>query len=113
MSPRPRLVRVVVVQDSRAQRERLVRVLEADDDISVVEQVGRADEALAAVKKQQPDVVAVDLALPDGGSLRAIEQIMGFAPTPILVVSEADDESNAAVDALVAGALEAVPRPPR
>lgn len=112
MTP-PRTVRVVVVEDSRIQRAHLVRALEADDDIRVVDEVVDASEALAAVRKHHPDVVTMDLQLPGGGGMHAIEQIMGFAPTPILVVSGSGDASQAAVDALVAGALEALPKPVR
>jgi two-component system chemotaxis response regulator CheB len=109
---RPR-VRVVVVEDSRVQRAHLVRALEAEHDITVVDEVADAGGALPAVRKHRPDVVTMDLQIPGGGGLHAIEQIMGFAPTPILVVSSSGDVSQAAVDALVAGALEAMPKPGR
>jgi two-component system, chemotaxis family, protein-glutamate methylesterase/glutaminase len=109
----PRTIKVIVVEDSRIQRAHLVRALEADDDIRVVDEVADASEALAAVRKHHPDVVTMDLQLPGGGGMHAIEQIMGFAPTPILVVSGSGDASQAAVDALVAGALEALPKPSR
>jgi two-component system chemotaxis response regulator CheB len=59
-------------------------------------------------------VVVLDLHLPDGSSLGAIEQIMARAPTPILLLSWRSDgpASRVVVDALVAGALDALPQPP-
>jgi two-component system chemotaxis response regulator CheB len=108
-------VRVLVVEDSAVQRAHLVRVLEAEGDIEVVGHVADAGEAKAAVERHRPDVVTVDLQLPGGGGRHAIEQIMAFAPVPILVFSAtmAGSESTVAVDALVAGALDALPKPTR
>ena len=109
------MIKVVVVEDSALQRAQLVRVLEADGDIQVVAQAGDATTACAVVKQHRPDVVTVDLQLPGGGGRHAIEQIMGFSPTPILVLSAtvSGPQSEEAVEALVAGALDALPKPAR
>jgi two-component system chemotaxis response regulator CheB len=107
------LVRVVVVEDSAVQRAHLVRTLEADGDIDVVGVAEDAREAVALVDRVRPDVVTLDLEIPEGGGQHAIEQIMGNTPTPILVLSAfvSGRESARAVDALVAGAVEALPKP--
>jgi two-component system chemotaxis response regulator CheB len=106
-------IRVVVVEDSLVQRAHLVRTLQADGDISVVGEAAGAAEAITVVQSAHPDVVTLDLQIPDGGGQRVIEQIMAVAPTPILVLSAsvADRESIAAVEALVAGAVDILPKP--
>jgi two-component system, chemotaxis family, protein-glutamate methylesterase/glutaminase len=108
-------IRVVVVEDSLVQRSHLVAALAADGDITVVGEATGAGEAAALVERLRPDVVTLDLQIPDGGGLAAVERIMAFAPTPILILSGtiAGRESQAAVAALVAGALDAVPKPAR
>ncbi|HET9770200.1 MAG TPA: chemotaxis protein CheB [Acidimicrobiia bacterium] len=108
-------VRVVVVEDSLVQRSHLVATLVAEGDITVVGEATGAREAAALVERLRPDVVTLDLEIPEGGGLAAVEQIMAFAPTPILILSGkiAGRESHAAVAALVAGALDAVPKPAR
>jgi two-component system chemotaxis response regulator CheB len=65
------------------------------------------------VQDLRPDVVTLDLQIPDGGGQQVIEQLMAFAPTPILVLSAniAGRESVEAVDALVAGAVDVLPKP--
>jgi two-component system, chemotaxis family, protein-glutamate methylesterase/glutaminase len=64
------------------------------------------------VTGSHPDVVILDLHLRTGDSQHAIEQIMAFAPTPILVMSTLEDPgSGSVVQALVAGAVDALPRP--
>src|SRR6185295_14663177 len=105
--------RVVVVEDSLVQRAKLVAVLEADDDIRVVGEATTALEAIALVASLRPDVVTLDLNIPDGGGQFALEQIMANTPTPILVLSStvSDKSSAPAVEALVGGALLAVPKP--
>jgi two-component system, chemotaxis family, protein-glutamate methylesterase/glutaminase len=105
--------RVVVVEDSLVQRAHLVDVLEADHDIKVVGEATTAVEAIELVARLRPDVVTLDLNIPDGGGQYALEQIMANTPTPILVLSSTvhDAKSVPALEALVGGALLAVPKP--
>ncbi len=107
--------RVVVVEDSLVQRANLVAVLEADGDIKVVGEATTAIEAIELVASLRPDVVTLDLNIPDGGGQYALEQIMANTPTPVLVLSSTvyDDASGPAVAALFGGALVAIPKPVR
>lgn len=107
------MTRVVVVEDSRVQRAHLVHTLEADGDIHVVGQALGAAEAIRLVQTLRPDVVTLDLEIPDGGGQHAIEQIMAFCPTPILVLSGTvrGRDSGAAVQSLLAGAVDILPKP--
>ena len=70
-------------------------------------------EVVARVTELRPDIVVMDLYLPDGRGRQAIEQIMARTPTPILVLSHSldDHRSPSVVEALVAGALDALPQP--
>jgi two-component system chemotaxis response regulator CheB len=106
-------VRVVVVEDSIVQRTHLVGVLEADGDISVVGQAATALEGVALVTQTRPDVVTLDLQLPDHSGNYVIAQIMDRNPTAILVLSASvgGPQSAPAIEALVAGALDALPKP--
>jgi two-component system chemotaxis response regulator CheB len=108
-------VRVVVVEDSLVQRTHLVNLLEAEGDIEVVSQAATAAEAIREVERCRPDVVTLDLNIPEGGGQLVIEQVMARTPTPILVLSVTiqDQQSTTAVEALVGGALVALPKPIR
>lgn len=110
-----RVIRAVVVEDPSAQRSRLVSTLQEQGDITVLECRADATEAIELVARVRPDVVILDLHLGDGRSQQVVEQVMAHTPTPILVLSAriADRHAPSAVDALVAGALEALPRPAR
>jgi two-component system, chemotaxis family, protein-glutamate methylesterase/glutaminase len=105
--------RVVVVEDSLVQRAHLVQVLEAEGDITVVGEATSATEAIEQVASLRPDVVTLDLNIPEGGGQHALEQIMASTPTPVLVLSSTvqNDASAPAIEALMAGALIAIPKP--
>jgi len=108
-------VRAVVVEDDTAQRAELLQVLHRDGDIAVLGLASSAKDALALIAQTRPGVVILDLRLRDGSSQHVIEQLMAHTPTPILVLTARVDDrhSASAVEALVAGALEALPRPLR
>lgn len=108
-------LRALLVEDSLVQRAHLARVLQLEGDIEVVAQAADAPQAVAAVAEHRPDVVTMDLDLPGGGGRLAIEQIMRDTPVPILVLSGIIDDASAqpAVEALAAGAVDALPKPLR
>jgi two-component system, chemotaxis family, protein-glutamate methylesterase/glutaminase len=108
-------LRALVVEDSTSTRALVARILQAEGDIIVVGEAATSADAIERTVELRPDVVTLDLYLPDGGGRHAIEQIMSLAPTPILVLSRSADDRRSAlvVEALVAGALDALPNPER
>ena len=78
---------VVVVEDSPVQRAHLVDVSRprATSPSSARRRRGRGDRRWS--QPLRPDVVTLDLEIPDGGGQRVIEQLMALRPTPILVLS--------------------------
>lgn len=64
------------------------------------------DGALATLAKDTPDMIVLDLGLPDGGGVEAIHKVQRAAPTvPLVVLTGLDDEA-AAIQALQAGAQD-------
>jgi two-component system, chemotaxis family, protein-glutamate methylesterase/glutaminase len=104
-------IRTVVVQGRGRGAADLVRLLQRDGDIAVVARADGAAAAIDLVAAIRPQVVVLDLHLAD--SLHVVEQIMATVPTPILVLGSPTDDrrSPAVAEALVAGALEALPAP--
>lgn len=68
-------ITVLLVEDHVSFRDALDIVMDVQDDLAVVAQVGRADEAGAAAARSQPDVAIVDLDLPGGSGVDAIASI--------------------------------------
>lgn len=94
-----RALRVVIVDDEAPARRGLRRLLEADSDVSIVAECAAGDEAVAAIENERPDVVFLDVRMPelDGfGVLRALQ----VKPLPVIVfVTAFDAYATAAFDA--------------
>ncbi len=107
------MIKVLVVDDSPTISELLCHILDADPELSVV---GRAANGLAAVqmaRELKPDVITMDVVMPDMDGVEATRRIMASAPLPIVVVTAHADseEPRVAFEALKAGALEVVAKP--
>src|SRR5215475_8751566 len=85
--------RIVLVDDHAIVREGFKRLIQLEPDLDVVAEARNADEAVDAVTQHRPDLVAVDLSLPDGSGLPLIEHLRSVAAdTRIVVLSMHDGE---------------------
>lgn len=106
------MIRVLVVDDSAIAREALAGELEEDEDMRVVGTAADGEAAIRAVAELRPDVVTMDILMPGGGGLPAIEQIMARTPVPIVVVStRARHDQTLSFEAVSRGALEVAVKP--
>ncbi len=106
-------IRVVIADDSMVAREMLTQILSSDPKIEVVGQAKDGNEAVELVDRLRPDLVTMDIHMPKLDGLGAIEKIMAYTPTPILVVSSSvyGEGMGRAFDALGLGALEVIKKP--
>jgi two-component system chemotaxis response regulator CheB len=106
-------IRVVVVDDSITVRERLVEILAREVDIEVVGQAANGRRAVELTAALRPDVVTLDIVMPDMTGLSATEQIMAHHPTPILIVSSSFNRGELfdTYSALAAGAVDVLEKP--
>jgi two-component system, OmpR family, KDP operon response regulator KdpE len=99
---------ILVVEDEPAAQHYLRTVL-ANNDFRVVE-AKTASEGIALTAEQTPDVVLLDLELPDLDGLEVIRRIREWAKTPIVVISARTSEDQK-VEALDRGADDYVAKP--
>ena len=110
MSAQP--IRVLVVEDSPTARALLVDMLESDPMIRVVGEAASGRQAIARAAELLPDLITMDVHMPDGDGLEATRVIMRSAPTPIIVVSAlAAADVELSLEATRAGALLVLPKP--
>ncbi len=104
-------IRVLVVDDSAFARKVLRQVLSGAQGITVVDTARDGLDALEKIAQLQPDVVTLDLVMPHLDGLGVLRALAG-APSPrVVVVSSAGEESELAVSALQAGAVDLVHKP--
>lgn len=104
--------RVLVVDDSPTMRGLITAVLNSDPDVSVIGQAGDAMEARSAIKELNPDVVTLDIEMPNMNGLEFLEKIMRLRPMPVIMVSSMTHHgANATLAALEIGAFDCVGKP--
>lgn len=100
-------VRVLIVDDSAIVRHGIVRALEHLPEGRPIEFVGEAStaaDAIEAANRLQPDVVLLDLRLPDGNGVEVCRRIRALHPGAGILVFTSSNDSRAIYDAIVAGA---------
>jgi two-component system, chemotaxis family, protein-glutamate methylesterase/glutaminase len=107
------MIRVLVTEDSPTARKLLVHLLDEDSEIQVVGEATNGLQAVEMSARLRPDLITMDVVMPDMDGLEATRRIMAQAPTPILIVTAHADSPrlNVAFEALKAGALDVVAKP--
>jgi DNA-binding NarL/FixJ family response regulator len=99
---------VLLVDDHPVVREGLRGMIDAEHDLTVVGEAGSGAEAIALAESLRPEVILMDLRMPDVDGVTATERILAaLPPTRIVVVTtyESDAEILRAVEAGAAGYL--------
>jgi len=98
------MIAVLICDDHPLFRQGLRRLLETVEEFAVVGEVERAEEVAAAVRKGRPDVVVLDVELPGGSGIGAVEALRAQAPdVRVLMLSGFSDPTRVRA-ALRAGA---------
>ena len=105
-------VRVVVVDDSATMRALLKRALTVDPGIVVVGEAANPYDARAKIKALDPDVITLDVEMPNMNGLEFLEKLMRLRPMPVLMVSSLTAPgAETALAALSLGAFECIAKP--
>jgi two-component system chemotaxis response regulator CheB len=106
-------VRILIIDDSEVARQYLGQLFAADPECQVLAAVGTAREGMDLALRRRPDVITMDVRLPDQDGFEATRTIMEIAPTPIVIVTNLAESGDAGVTfaALSAGALACLPKP--
>jgi len=99
---------ILLVEDDRDTRHQVAELLRRH--AYRISEAGDAAGAMAAFRAEPPDLILLDLGLPDRDGLTVVEQVRSAGPTPILVLSARDREADK-VAALEAGADDYLAKP--
>jgi two-component system chemotaxis response regulator CheB len=105
-------LRVLIVDDSKTIRTLFEKVLASDPAIEVVGTCDRPSEALQAMAKLRPDVMTLDLEMPEKDGITFLREFLPRFPIPTVMVSAIRREDGPRIlEALEAGAVDYVQKP--
>lgn len=104
-------ISVVVVDDSAFMRKAIQTMLEKDPEIRVVATGKNGAEGLELIRQHNPDVITLDIEMPQMDGLTALKRIMMENPKPVLMISSLTTEgAEATLKAMELGAVDFIPK---
>ena len=100
-------IKVLVVDDSNYVKNSITKTLSSDNEIEVIGYARNGIEAVDNIKKLKPDVVTLDVVMPEMDGLTALGHIMSECPTPVIMLSALTSEgAETTIKALELGAVD-------
>lgn len=104
-------IRVLVVDDSTFMRSALVRMIEMDSRFKVVGVGKDGLEGVAKAEELRPDVMTLDVEMPNMNGIEALRKIMAGVKTPVIMVSTLTEAgAKTTMEALELGAVDFIPK---
>ncbi|WP_068619309.1 protein-glutamate methylesterase/protein-glutamine glutaminase [Paenibacillus tuaregi] len=104
--------RILVVDDSAFMRKIISDLIEQDPDLKVVGTARNGQEALKRIAELEPDLVTMDVEMPEMNGLEALRQIMSAKPIPVIMLSGINEEGmRETIMALELGAFDFIRKP--
>ncbi|WP_193107097.1 response regulator transcription factor [Brachybacterium sp. FME24] len=97
-------VRVLLVDDEPLVRQGMRMILQAEEDMVVIGEAGDGAEALILARRERPDVVCMDVRMPDIDGIRATELLLRLPDPPKVLVVTTFEHDGYVLDALLVGA---------
>jgi DNA-binding NarL/FixJ family response regulator len=97
-------VRIIIVDDHAVVRSGLRLLLDAENGFETVAEAGSARDAVFEVRKHKPDVVLMDVVLPDKSGIEATADVLAEAPDAKVLILSMEDDPSYVREAFAAGA---------
>lgn len=105
-------IRILIVDDSAFIRRALMKLIEAGRGMRVVGTAANGAEALEAIKNLRPDVVTLDIEMPEMDGITALEKIMRRCPVPVVMLSsQTNSGAELTMRCLEMGAVDFIAKP--
>jgi two-component system chemotaxis response regulator CheB len=102
--------RLLIVDDSPLYRLRLSQIFSESDRLQIVGLAGNGREAIRMLTERKPDLMVLDLEMPELDGFSVLRWVMGSAPIPVVVCSGVSDRDSV-FKALEAGAVDFITKP--
>jgi DNA-binding NarL/FixJ family response regulator len=88
-------IRVLMADDHAISRDRLRKLLDGDDDITIVGEASNGNECIKMLSKFKPDILLLDLRMPDKDGLDVLEEVnFDSLPTRVIVLTAVEDDHD-------------------
>ena len=105
-------IKVIIADDSMFLRKKISDILLTDNSINIIGYASNGKEAVEMVKDFHPNVLLLDLLMPEMNGLDAFERIMNNVPTPTIILSSISPQTmDASIQALLMGAFDYIIKP--
>ena len=109
--PATSTIRVLVVDDSSFMRNAITRHIQRDPRFSVIATATNGHEAVAKAWELKPDVITMDVEMPEMNGIEALRKIHSKTPIPIIMVSsQTEAGAKTTIQALQFGAMDFIPK---
>lgn len=105
-------IRIVIADDIAETREILEKALYFEKDITVIGKAANGREAVQLCKQHNPDIILMDINMPEMDGIAATEAIVGQAPNTQVIIMSVQSEQEYLRRAMLAGAREYLIKPP-
>lgn len=102
---------VLVVDDARFVRNKLKQIIEKIPSVKVVGEASNGKEAVSLYKDLKPDLVTMDLVMPNINGIKAIEEIMKYDKNANILVVSAMEQEASVLEATEKGAKDFIKKP--
>ncbi len=103
-------IRLLLVDDHQVVRSGLRMLLENEQDVEIVGEAGTASEALKQAERLEPDVILMDIGLPDASGIEAAQRILELRPSAAIVALTIHEDREYFFRMLEVGAVGYVPK---
>lgn len=111
MSEKDAIITILLVDDSVPTRENVKKLLSFERDLKVIGMAGTGREGIAMTKEFKPDIIIMDINMPDMDGLEATTKIVDSAPGTGIIILSAQDDSNYMRQSMLAGAKAFLTKP--
>jgi len=105
-------IRVLIVEDSFLMQRMIEEIISSDPGLEVVDKAKNGEEAIEKISRLRPDVVTLDINIPDPDGFSVLKEVMKRNPTRIVVLSGHTPQGGPGMmQALALGAIDFIPKP--
>ncbi len=104
-------IKFVVVDDAVFMRTLIKRMIEEHANYIVVGEGSNGYEAIAQVKKYKPDIITLDITMPEMDGIMAIKDILEESPATKIIMVSAMGQQSMVIDAIKQGAKDFIVKP--